>query len=210
MDLLDRLHARLRREVASRRPALADPLTVADLYQLLIPYRSVRTELGIMELAPYEHALLRLLAGERGYVRLLEPAVAAEIQRELEAASPILGIYRDYAGATLRLAGGEEAAPEVEGANGVEAEREPEPVGETPPPPPASPAPPPVPAPPRDPVCTRCAEPLPPVGGVRFCPACGADQTERTCPGCGASVRRAWNFCIRCGRRQEPAPEPSS
>lgn len=91
-------------------PGTAAP-TVGDIYQRLIPYRAVRGELGIMELADYEHALLRLLAGERGYVSLGEERARAEFVAELSSPNPILGVYRDYAAATVRVAGQGESAP---------------------------------------------------------------------------------------------------
>lgn len=104
MDLLDRLHHRLRTALRDGGPGTAAP-TVGDVYQRLIPYRAVRGELGIMELADYEHALLRLLAGERGYLELGEERARAEFVAELSSPNPILGVYRDYAAATVRVAG---------------------------------------------------------------------------------------------------------
>ncbi|MBA2671397.1 MAG: hypothetical protein H0U67_13580, partial [Gemmatimonadetes bacterium] len=103
MDVLDRLFARLQKALATRSGEADDPLTVADLYQRLIPYRSVRSELGLLELAPYEHALLRLLAGERGLLTIPEPGVVEEIRRELAEPNPILGVYRDYADTEVHL-----------------------------------------------------------------------------------------------------------
>ncbi|HEX5724669.1 MAG TPA: hypothetical protein VFX98_04340, partial [Longimicrobiaceae bacterium] len=100
MDALDRLFRRLADTVLS---APDTPLTVGDVYQSLVPYRLVRGELGFSELAEYEHALLRLLAGEREYVVVERHDVQEEIQRELRAPNPILGIYRDYAEVTLHL-----------------------------------------------------------------------------------------------------------
>ena len=48
--------------------------------------------------ADYEHALLRLLSGERDLVRL-EPASARDaIERELDSSNPNVGMYREYAG----------------------------------------------------------------------------------------------------------------
>ncbi|HET8655813.1 MAG TPA: hypothetical protein VFL93_09895, partial [Longimicrobiaceae bacterium] len=98
MDLVDRLHDRLR--AAAPAPT---GFTIGELYQRLIPYRSVRGELGVWELAEYEHALLRLLSGERDYLELEDPSARAEIARELASPNPILGVYRDYPAARVRL-----------------------------------------------------------------------------------------------------------
>lgn len=119
MDLLDRLYARLARELG-REPGGSGVarITVGDVYQRLVPYRAVRGDMGIMELAQYEDALLRLLAGERGYLRVEDDEARLELQRELASSNPILGVYRDYAAAPLTLLGadgGTTPAPTREG-----------------------------------------------------------------------------------------------
>jgi hypothetical protein len=226
MDLLDRLHARLQAALDGRSGGPDEPFTVGELYQQLIPYRAVRGELALLELAPYEHALLRLLAGERGYLELSEPAVVDDLRRELREPNPILGVYRDYASVEVRLAS---AAGAADGAADEVADRFV-----------APPLPPPLPlkedrvgerespathdhpsapgkagnggrgaedgdpragsSPPAP--CTRCGEELPEVEGLRFCPTCGAEQREPSCAGCGAQVDPAWSFCVHCGVRQ--------
>jgi hypothetical protein len=103
-DHLARLHRRLVEAVRRAAPeSLARPLTIADVYQHLVPYRSVRGELGFADLQEYEHTLLRLFAGERDYLRVDVPQVADEFKRELRSSNPILGIYRDYAAVGLAL-----------------------------------------------------------------------------------------------------------
>src|SRR4029453_3845279 len=72
-------------------------VTVGDIYQHLVPYRTVRAELGFGELAEYEHALLRLLPGERRFLVVGRADVQEEVQRELPNTNPILGVSRDYA-----------------------------------------------------------------------------------------------------------------
>lgn len=95
---LTRLYERLTEALQrTRRDPFNVPVTVAEIYQELVPYRLVRAEIGFDMNADYEHALLRLLAGEGECVRI-EPAHAAEeIRRELRSANPNLSIYRDYA-----------------------------------------------------------------------------------------------------------------
>jgi hypothetical protein len=93
--LYDRLAKALRR---SRREGFTAPVTVAEIYQELVPYRSVREELGFAMNADYEHVLLRLLAGEGEWLRL-EPAAARDvIVRELKSPNPNVSVYREYAG----------------------------------------------------------------------------------------------------------------
>jgi hypothetical protein len=207
MDVVDRLHQRLEEAVARDRPL--DGLTVGDLYQQLIPYRAVRAELGLLELAPYEHALLRLLSGERGYLRLEDGDARDEIARELAAPNPILGIYRDYAGVRVTLGPGDAAPlippapPPPRPAPAAKAPSAPEPPSER-----LISAPPEPPPPPRPLACRSCHSPLPTDAEVRFCPTCGVDQTRTPCVGCGTPLRAEWNFCIRCGRQRDERPAP--
>ena len=98
--MIDRLFARL--VDAARREGTAQ-LTIADLYQRLVPYRAVRSELGILELAEYEHALLRLLAGEGGHLAIDSAEARDDLARELASPNQILGVYRDYPDVAVRL-----------------------------------------------------------------------------------------------------------
>ena len=177
MDIVDLLYHQLTRAIERGYPGGPErPPTIGDIYQHLIPYRSVRGELGIWELAEYEHALLRLLAGEHGHLAVEKPEVRDELVRELASPNPILGIYRDYAAVPVRVGAAASAVP---------------PAPSPPPPEPAT-----APAPPA---CHACAAPLPDVPGVRFCPTCGADQLEVRCLACDTPLKPEWNFCIRCG-----------
>lgn len=111
MDLVDRLFDRLRAAIAADAAGAAPP-TVADVYQRLIPYRAVRGELGILALAEYEHALMRLLSGERGLLVVASESARDELARELASPNPIVGVYRDYAALPVTLlAGGAPGAP---------------------------------------------------------------------------------------------------
>src|SRR5688572_21791838 len=98
-DTVKRLYQRLAEALQrSRQDAFTGPVTVAEIYQELVPYRVVRGEVGFDMNADYEHALLRLLAGEGDMARL-EPAHAREqITKELRSSNPNVSIYREYAG----------------------------------------------------------------------------------------------------------------
>src|SRR5215217_1253550 len=122
MDLLPHLHERLISSLAVAPPP-EEPLTVGQLYQRLIAYRSIRNEVGVMELASYEHALLRLLSGEQGFLRMLDETATAEIRRELASTNPILGIYRDFADVGIELGAeaagtGEASSERIDGRSG--------------------------------------------------------------------------------------------
>jgi len=221
MDSVDRLYRRIA-DVLLREPGTA--VTVGDIYQHLVPYRTVRSELGFGELAEYEHALLRLLSGERDYLVVERADIQEEFQRELRTPNPILGIYRDYAEAVVfmnpyapepgaaDLTAPPAAAPAPAPRNGrfsgtgdadapgvVLNLTAPETAGA-----PAAPAAPP--ARPRPKACTGCRSTLPPGRDVRFCPFCGKCLAPVPCPECSSTVEPEWKFCITCGWPRDGQP----
>lgn len=112
MNLAERLYLRLLEALRQGGLRHDQEITVGDVYQHLVPYRAVRSELGVFELAEYEHALLQLLAGEGGFLQVADEAVRSELAAELRSPNPILGIYRDYAAsAVVLLRSGEELRP---------------------------------------------------------------------------------------------------
>jgi hypothetical protein len=198
VDALDRLYRRVSLAIA-RDPGRS--LTIGDLYHEVVPYRLIRTELGFTELAEYEHALLRLLAGEREYLELEREEVVDEFRRELEAPNPILGIYRDYAEVGVQPnpfaspPRPDPTAPPVVTARGA-------PDGTDLPPPPPEIEEPRV----RPKPCPGCRAPLP--GGVdaRFCPSCGKPLVPVPCADCSAMLDPEWSYCVACGAPRGPAP----
>jgi hypothetical protein len=95
---LERLYARLTSALQSQRSEpWSAPVTVAEIYQELVPYRIVRGEAGFAMNADYEHALLRLLSGEGDWARLEPPSAREVIDRELRSPNPNVTIYREYA-----------------------------------------------------------------------------------------------------------------
>ena len=217
MDALDRLYRRVSLALA-RDPGRA--LTVGDLYQDVVPYRLIRSELGFAELAEYEHALLRLLSGEREYLETERPEVAEEFRRELQAPNPILGIYRDYAEVGVQPnpfapQPGDLTAPPavVVGAPAAAAAPKldlPLPADRTDPGA-STTAEPAVPTRPRPKPCPGCRSPLPTDREARFCPFCGKCLVPVPCPDCSAMMQPEWSFCATCGSPRHtgaPAPAP--
>jgi hypothetical protein len=97
-DAVQRLYERLTAALrSSRSEPFAAPVTVAEIYQELVPYRMLRGEAGFAMNADYEHALLRLLGGEDELVTLEPPGARDVILRELRSANPNVTIYREYA-----------------------------------------------------------------------------------------------------------------
>jgi double zinc ribbon protein len=222
MDSLDRLYRRIA-DVLLREPATA--VTVGDLYQHLVPYRTVRAELGFGELAEYEHALLRLLSGERDYLVVERADVQEEFQRELRTPNPILGIYRDYAevGVYLNPYAPEVPALDLTAPPSAEAAQTPAMAAAlarngdadapgvvldvTSPEPAAATARGRA-ARPRPKACPGCRSTLPPGVEVRFCPFCGKCLAPIPCPECSTVVEPEWKFCVTCGWPRDAAPVP--
>ncbi|HYI84170.1 MAG TPA: zinc ribbon domain-containing protein [Acetobacteraceae bacterium] len=218
MDALDRLYRRIA-DVLLREPGTA--VTVGDIYQHLVPYRTVRSELGFGELAEYEHALLRLLSGERDYLVVERAEVQEEFQRELRTTNPILGVYRDYSdvGVYMNPYAPEPPVPDLTAppppaAASARARRSAEGDADEPgmvldftsPEPAAAPAAPP--QRPRPKACTGCRSTLPPGRDVRFCPFCGKCLAPIPCPECSSTVEPEWRFCIACGWPRDGQPLP--
>lgn len=97
-NFVEQLHHSLVDALRRTRPqALNRPVTVAEIYQDLVPYRTARTEVGFEMNADYEHALLRLLAGEGDLARIEPREVRDKLRMELESPNPDVGLFRNYA-----------------------------------------------------------------------------------------------------------------
>jgi hypothetical protein len=102
--LLERFHAVLVEEIRSQRPEyISSPFTVAEIYQNLVPYGSHRDRIGVEMNGDYEDALLRLLAGEGGFLVLDSDAALRNLREELESSNPNTGLYREFAAVDVRL-----------------------------------------------------------------------------------------------------------
>jgi hypothetical protein len=218
-DTVQRLHRYIVDALRAKRDdPFASPVTVAEIYQQLAPYRTVRSVLGFEMNADYEHALTRLLAGLDG-LTLLEPAKARErLEKELDSPNPDVGMYREFAACEVTL------NPSTTGADWVreqleEPEDEPaqhaapdwtalaeldpvapaeQTVGAADPGRTAETTSPEVKSP-EHATCSFCASALPPMRNLRFCPFCGGDQSVRPCAGCGEALEPDWAFCVACG-----------
>lgn len=227
-EVVTRLYQCLARELQARGHAAEDALKVSDIYEDLAPYQAVRTALGVDLNADYEHALLRLLAGERGLLRLESEEARDELRGEVEAPYPNVGLFRKFAACDVRVTLLADAATsESHGPRANETVSTPVPLRDQPgagpdgiplrvgrrggPMPARSPAPVHI---VRDAEsgpdsverlthagvdCVFCEEHLPAGRRVRFCPHCGGDQRLRPCPRCEAVLERGWRYCISCG-----------
>ena len=172
-DVLSRFHEILVREFGSRCPwDLSASLTVADIYHNLVPYQARRDELGVSTISEYEHALLRLLAGQGDFLTVESTPTRERIRTELQSADPDVGIYRDFYSAGVRL------NPDKVEMPLVSTQEEGLPPFEN---------------------CAFCQEAVPQESRVKFCPSCGKSVELVPCPGCGEELSHTWRYCVVCG-----------
>lgn len=216
LDDLDRLFHRLVQVLAERGPErVTQPVQVAELYQDLVPYRQHRPALKLETHQDYEMALLRLVAGERGYARVEPEEAQQAFVMEVQAALPDAGVIHEFAAARVVLnaaatrkvlAGGETYAPETlhppatrpvlageageaDAAGGAERADRAGGAEE---------------AEPMEAVgdaCPYCDAELPKGRVLFYCPFCGGNLKGVKCPGCGTELEVGWLYCITCGQK---------
>ena len=208
-DELDRLFELLVR-VLAQDARLALPFPAADIHERLVPYRSNRSRLNVATHQDYEMTVLRLLAGERGYVGLEPDEVREAMQREVTTTNPDPSVFRNFPDA--RVAVNRFAAERF--LRGELAYAPPDEQVPPEPPPPPGPAfaletPPPETAfeleerpdalQPNH--CPYCGGSVPTGRKVNFCPHCGQPPSgDLKCPACGGEVDVGWTYCVSCGR----------
>jgi predicted RNA-binding Zn-ribbon protein involved in translation (DUF1610 family) len=219
VDELDKLFQRVVRAVRDARPEyLSRPFEVAELLGF-VPYRDVRSELGVETNDDYAHAVTRLLAGERGYV-FADDLMQDDLKAELASPNPDLAAYRSYVNARITLSqehsrsvletlgpspSSSAIAPHSEATGRPTASRVAAPR-RVPASPPKAAAPraldPDAEAPKRvaRPGCRYCGQPLPEARVVHFCPSCGQNLLVRRCAACSSELEAGWKFCVACGR----------
>jgi hypothetical protein len=207
----------------ARPGALHEPVTVAEIYQELLPYRDARTAVGFDMNADYEHALLRLLAGEEELARIEPREVREKLRMELDSPNPDVSLFRNYAncdvwvsvdGSRIDMEADDHAiaasweeeflrAEAEEEADEEDLVQASEPRGAA-----------------RFEIagdapliegpgvvtsgCAFCGAELPDSRMIHFCPYCGSDQSQQPCPSCGEMLEPLWRFCIACGARARP------
>jgi hypothetical protein len=206
---LERFFRRLVGNLAGTDPArLHRPLPLTAVEQDILPYRANRRALEIDSSEDYEMALLRLCAGEGGFVRTEPEEARTSFVKELQSPNPDLGVLRLYENVVITLRSEplaralgpdreREAAyappserpatsglPDVPGLETLTVEDDPidsEPTG-------------------RPSVqCLYCGGALPAHRAVNFCPHCGQSQTLLICTHCQGELEPGWKHCANCG-----------
>jgi len=220
-QILERFHRALIEEIQTQRPEyLTGPFTVAEIYQNLVPYSSHRDRIGVRMNGDYEDALLRLLAGEGGYLVLESEPALRDLRAELGTPNPNTGLYREYAAVDVRLNQASldlvllaEGAPpdlaeEIVSSEALSvADLAPAEAGHdtlsiVPPGvdvfqgrmPAAT-----VTATAAPKACQWCRAELPARDNLNFCPFCGTDLKVVPCNQCGEELEPEWRFCVACG-----------
>ncbi len=202
------------------------PLALGELYRTVIPYRANRRSLILDTNEDYDLMLLRLCAGEGGFVRMTSPEVQERFHQEVMSPNPDLALVRELADAELQLATEPLAHALGPGPETLYAPPEPEPETHEKPVkedeaipldfvrsalPPMRPAHGPRLTPvirPADVVgaralsdrrCSFCGGQLPGSRPANFCPHCGQNQTFSRCPECQSEIELGWKHCVNCG-----------
>ena len=207
MNELERFFRRLVGNLASTDPArLHRPIPLEDVRHTIVPYRTNRRALSLDTSEDYELVLLRLCAGEGGFIRAEPEEARARLADELASPNPDLGVFDLVENVVLTL-----RSEPLARALGPEPERAP-----APPPPPRMPPPEPLDVPdfpeidelpepeaaPDEPVpphCLYCGGALPAHRSVNFCPHCGQSQSVPLCTQCHGELEPGWRHCVNCG-----------
>ena len=214
MDDLTRFARRLVEQLSAGSEGAHRPVAVSLVREKLMPYRVHRRALQLDSVEDYETVLLRLVAGERGFVRTMPPAAALRCQKELAGANPDLSVLDEVAESTIQftsLAAAQVVGDEPEkgeGETGKGSNPSPSPIVTEAPPQRASSLP------KLEIKARRTAEistvppanPLPIPDKPMPEPAKAADARATGCPQCQKSIPagRKVVFCPWCGERLIP------
>jgi hypothetical protein len=203
-DDLDALFSRIAHALYAVDAALlSQPLEVSALFTQWAPFAAVARDLNLSVNDEYDRLMMRLLAGEGGYV-FADDGMQEDLRRELRRRQPDAGALRAYGAARITLARDAvlraldltpEALP-LHGSASTGRKRyapRTNPVGDPTAAPPGIVTPTPS-------ICQFCGERLPDGRPVRFCPECGMNVLLRHCSGCSAEMEPEWKYCINCGR----------
>lgn len=225
MTELERLAAALLTQWRADGGAGGGPIAVSALLDRVLPYRVARRMLGIDVSEDYEALVLRLIAEDEDLARV-DPVEAADMAKAtINSRLPDLDALQLLRSATVTITDraitrlgdvlpmraardeSKRATPPAE-AVAAETERETEVIPlRVPEPERAAPEPPEeflttvTFTPPAGGQCWSCAEALPLDRAVKFCPYCGADQSQPVCAECGAAAERGWKHCPECGAK---------
>jgi double zinc ribbon protein len=103
MDELTRFARRLVEQLSASKEGVNRAVPIGLVREKILPYRTHRRALMLESVEDYETVLLRLVAGERGFVRTLPAAAAQRCQEELAGANPDLSVLDEVADSTIQI-----------------------------------------------------------------------------------------------------------
>jgi hypothetical protein len=225
MDELTRFARRLVEQLTASKEGVNRAVPIGLIREKILPYRTHRRALMLESVEDYETVLLRLVAGERGFVRTQPAGAAKRCQDELAGANPDLGVLDQLADSTIQITSlaaaqivgdddGGEVSPSEAPVIASEAKQSrrtaeiasvaPRPREESRPraatPSADSPV---LPSDARQPgregECRHCHHVVPAGRTVVFCPWCGGRLIPFTCARCQTELDSEWRHCITCG-----------
>lgn len=105
MTDLERLFRLLVQQLAGTDPGrLHRPMSIAELSRDVVPYRSSRRMLAVETAEDHDALLLRLAAGEGGFVRLIHDDIRRRFELEAQNPNPDLALLRDFGKAQFLIA----------------------------------------------------------------------------------------------------------
>jgi hypothetical protein len=235
VDELTRFAQRLVEQLGASREGVHRPVEIAALRETVLPYRAHRRALGIDSVEDYETVLLRLVSGERGYVRTMPADAAERCRKELASGNPDLSVLDEMGAATVQITSMAAAGivdGQTDSGDGGDRGKAPakaeKPARKVVPSSPSSPS---VSSSPSAPqaespassersassaqsaspavavACPSCHKAAPAGRQVVFCPWCGTRLIPFTCARCNTELDSAWKHCITCGA---PVKDPYS
>lgn len=215
MDELTRFARRLVEQLTASKEGVNRAVPIGLIREKILPYRTHRRALMLESVEDYDSVLLRLVAGERGFVRTQPAGAAKRCQDELAGANPDLGVLDQLADSTIQITSlaaaqimgddhGGEGSPSEAPVMASEAKPSrrtaeiasvaPRPREESPPGLAAEAKP-----SGRESECRHCHHVMPAGRTVVFCPWCGGRLIPFTCARCQTELDSEWRHCITCG-----------
>ena len=103
MDELTRFARRLVEQLGASGEGVHRAIPVASLRETDPPVSEAPAGAGLESVEDYETVLLRLVAGERGFLKTVPAEAAERCRNELAQATPDLAVLDEVAGATVQI-----------------------------------------------------------------------------------------------------------
>ena len=103
MDELTRFARKLVEQLGAARDGLTRPVSIGQVRDSILPYRTHRRALQVESVEDYETVLLRLVSGERGLVKTMPADAGERCRAELAGPNPDLAVLDLVADSTIQF-----------------------------------------------------------------------------------------------------------